>query len=282
MEQPQIGDFADLDSSSDGSVLVAWMQRQRVGSSARHPALLAGRPGERVADLGCGPGADLGYFRRKAAGNGVAVGVDRSIQMSVVALREGLAVVGDMAMVPLRGSFFDAVWVRAVLVHLPEPRRAMEEAWRLLKPGGRIVVLEPDHGSHLVGPCDVEVFERIRAHRYRGFQNPRIGRHVPDLLAAAGFVDLAAEFVSTSVTDLESARAGGGPFDRAVADAVADGVISEQEGSAYLTSLTQASERGSFLFHAGSVVASGVRPACTRRTRRVIEPWADEDDTRSL
>jgi SAM-dependent methyltransferase len=216
-----------------------------------------------VLDLGCGPGADLAHFGERATSAepaGLAVGLDRSLRMTATAAEHGPTLVADATEVPLRAASFDAVWIRAVLLHVPDPQQAVAEAWRVLRPGGRIAVMEPDHGSHLVGPGDTDVFERIRAHRYLGFQHPRIGRQVPDLLVAAGFVDVEAHMVTTSVTDLAVARAGGGPFDRAVDDAVDAAAITAEEGRAYLAALEAADQRGAFLFSAASVVATARRP----------------------
>ena len=134
------------------------MSRQRSRASARQAGLLGARPGEHVLDFGCGPGADLALFAA-AVGDGLAVGIDRSYAMAEKAAAAGAVQCCDAEAVGLRSAQFDAAWVRAVPIHVRSPARVLSEVMRLLRPGGRVLVLEPDHGTHIVGPCDDDVFE---------------------------------------------------------------------------------------------------------------------------
>ncbi len=59
-------------------------------------------------------------------------------------------------------------------------------------------------------------------------------------------------------------RAVGGPFDRAVADAVADDAITAEEGAAYFASLEQADAQGAFFFAGLSVLVRATRRVAGR------------------
>lgn len=92
-----------------------------------------------VLDLGCG----LGPYRREIESRGARwVGLDLS--------GPGPTVVGDGLRLPFRAASFDAVLAAAVLEHIPEPTRFMEELARVLRPGGTLFgyvsFLEPFHG----------------------------------------------------------------------------------------------------------------------------------------
>jgi SAM-dependent methyltransferase len=106
-----------------------------------------------VADLGCGPGRDLGAFR--AAGI-TALGVDLSSGMLRRAARAGLPVVrGDLRRPPLRPRTLDGIWSCAALLHVPRPDvPATLAAWHaLLRPGGHLALstsLGDDEGWELV------------------------------------------------------------------------------------------------------------------------------------
>jgi ubiquinone/menaquinone biosynthesis C-methylase UbiE len=76
---------------------------------ARQAELLDARPGERVLDLGCGPGTDLAFFAG-AVGDGLAVGIDRSHAMAVKAAVASPVQGCDGAAVGLRSARFDAAW----------------------------------------------------------------------------------------------------------------------------------------------------------------------------
>src|SRR6202034_4801068 len=49
---------------------------------------------------------------------------------------------GDLEEVPIRDAAVDLAFFSQALHHAPHPERAVAEAWRILKPGGRIVVLD--------------------------------------------------------------------------------------------------------------------------------------------
>jgi SAM-dependent methyltransferase len=80
-----------------------------------------------VLDLGCGEGALATAFPG-------AIGLDRSPTMLAVA--PGPKILGDAAALPLQDACLAAVVTVNVLYHLPEPEQAIEEARRVLRPGG--------------------------------------------------------------------------------------------------------------------------------------------------
>ena len=103
-------------------------------------------PGAAVADLGCGTGS----LACLLAQEGCAVrGVDLSPRMVAAARAKatGLAVdatfeVGDAADPPLPDASADVVLVRHVLWALPDPDAAVARWVRLLRPGGRLLLVE--------------------------------------------------------------------------------------------------------------------------------------------
>ncbi|TLF80771.1 class I SAM-dependent methyltransferase [Nocardia cyriacigeorgica] len=103
-------------------------------------------PGRVVVDIGCGPGNFTGWFGTRVAPNGCAIGIDASRQMlhracadnggeSVAYLR------ADAEDLPLRDGVADAVTCLAALYLINDPHRALSEIARILRPGGRVVVL---------------------------------------------------------------------------------------------------------------------------------------------
>ena len=97
--------------------------------------------GERVLEIGCGTGCDLLQFAMHGA---QAVGVDITSEH----LRLAIQRVGQMAEVqqaeavdlPFPDQSFDYVYSHGVLHHIEEPRRVVEEIFRVLRPGGRFNV----------------------------------------------------------------------------------------------------------------------------------------------
>ena len=100
--------------------------------------VLALQAGERVLDVATGPG----YAAAAAGLRGArVVAIDLSEQAVALAKREfpGLDVrVGDAEALDLPERSFHAVMMNFLLMHLAQPHLALREAWRVLRPGGRL------------------------------------------------------------------------------------------------------------------------------------------------
>jgi len=110
-------------------------------------ALLRLLPPMVIADLGAGEGTFALLLAERAK---KVIAVDTSARMIEVArdeaLRHGVKNVeyrlGDMEEVPIGDGEVDLVFFSQSLHHALHPERAVQEAWRILAPGGRIVVLD--------------------------------------------------------------------------------------------------------------------------------------------
>jgi ubiquinone/menaquinone biosynthesis C-methylase UbiE len=101
--------------------------------------------GERVLDVGCGPGNFTREFGR-AVGDGLAVGLDASAPMLMQAVAEPtpdnvVYVRGDASAMPFVDAAFDAVCCFAALYLIEEPLKAIDEIVRVVAPGGRVALL---------------------------------------------------------------------------------------------------------------------------------------------
>jgi SAM-dependent methyltransferase len=104
------------------------------------------RPGCTVLDIGCGPGNFTGWFGAQVFPDGLAVGLDASHQMlrRAVADNSGPAVAylrGDAENLPFADEVADATTCLAALYLINDPYQAIRELARVLKPGGRMVIL---------------------------------------------------------------------------------------------------------------------------------------------
>ena len=102
----------------------------------------------RVLDLGCGPGNSTTHLR-SAVGPG-AIGADYAMAMLTRARRRDgrlSLVCADGCNLGVRTSSLDGVTFHSVLYLLPDRRAALREVARTLRPGGRVVLLEPQAGA---------------------------------------------------------------------------------------------------------------------------------------
>ena len=115
----------------------------------RRRALLLGetRPGERVLDLGCGAGRFVAALRGAGADPvGVEIAEAALERARAVAPGADLRRLADDGSIPLEHGAVDLVWCSEVLEHVADGSRLLQEARRVLRPGGRILVTVPFHG----------------------------------------------------------------------------------------------------------------------------------------
>src|SRR3984893_771680 len=134
-----------------------------------------------IGDLGCGTGqvsaAVAPYVDR-------VIAVDESAAMLQAARKRlsGLDNIelrrGELEALPIDDGRLDAATLMLVLHHVPEPERALADVARVLKPGGRLIIVD-------MLPHDRESYRQQMGHVWLGFSDEQVRQ-----MLGAGFEDI--------------------------------------------------------------------------------------------
>ncbi|GAA2744947.1 hypothetical protein GCM10010440_30610 [Kitasatospora cinereorecta] len=212
------------------------------------------RPGHTVVDLGCGPGTDLGTLAEAVGPTGTVIGVDhdRAAVDAATGRTGGLAVdvrLGDLHDLPMADRTADRARTDRVLQHVDDPARALGEIRRVLRPGGRLVMGEPDWGTLTVDHPDSRLTDAYtRFVTDRAVANARIGSQLPRLAAGAGFTVPAVLPITPVFRDVRAADTILG-LERTTRRAVTAGYLTEDAAQEWLAHLANGPFLASVTFY---------------------------------
>jgi ubiquinone/menaquinone biosynthesis C-methylase UbiE len=157
--------------------------------------LLDLRPGERVLDVGVGPGFLASEMAAAVGPTGLVCGVDPSGSMLALArarIADGPAAPVDLRTgtatgIPYSDERFDAVVSTQVLEYVGDIPAALTEIRRVLRPGGRLLILDTDWDSIVWHSGDDARMERVLAAWEAHLVDPHLPRTLAARLRTAGF-----------------------------------------------------------------------------------------------
>jgi ubiquinone/menaquinone biosynthesis C-methylase UbiE len=207
-----------------------------------------------VLDMGCGSGVAARTIARRANFSGRVTGIDLSPYLVEAAKRladeEGLDTLvefrsGDTRELDIPDGEFDAVVAHTLVSHVQEPLSVINEAARVVRPGGLIVIFDGDYASMTFALDDpVESKKYDEALISAIVTSPRVMRQMPRLIQQAGL-----EMVR--VFPYIMAEVGEGDFWlSAIASfeklAPKSGAMTEAEATSWANALHEASNEGVF------------------------------------
>jgi ubiquinone/menaquinone biosynthesis C-methylase UbiE len=200
----------EFDASLVDQLEVLYRKRDILRRRSLIHAAIDVQPGERVLDVGCGPGFYVSELLERVGAAGRVVGVDSSQAMLAVAAhrcRDHANVAlheGDATALPVDDAGFDRAISVQVLEYVPDTAAALAELFRALRPGGRLVVWDIDWTTVSWHAADGARMETVLRAWDAHLSHPALPRTLAGRLAAAGFDDVRAEghlFATTEYTD---------------------------------------------------------------------------------
>jgi SAM-dependent methyltransferase len=270
--------FTRVDDQPDTAYLVAGMD-----ATAQWPATkllrswererLAVRPGEHVIDVGCGVGDVITSLAADVAPDGRAVGIDASEAMLATGRERARAAghdvelrVGDALAIDEEDGSFDACRSERMLQWVPEPEVAIGEMLRVLRPGGRLSLIDTDWRTLVV---DLPSAPAVRAMRLavedqRGEPSTAGGRLL-NICRDLGVddLDLTATTHVWSEWDPEADAAPSGffPLGPVTNELVELGHLDAELADRFIEELYEAGRRGRFYMALSMTAVFGRRPA---------------------
>lgn len=210
--------------------------------------------GEAVLDVGCGTGLLTRDMATLVGAGGRVVGIDvsrdmlkfaqgRCADLPQVTLRRGNAMPLDES-----DETFDAVTCIQVLLYLADVPAAIAEMARVLRPGGRIAIIETDWRGTVLNSFDDALTRRILAAWDQAVPNPNLPARLAPMLAAAGFGATGVEALPVVNTSNTPGNFSCGLFVQFADLAQAQGAASAAETEAWLADLDRRGAEGGYFF----------------------------------
>jgi SAM-dependent methyltransferase len=227
--------------------LRAWERRQ-----------LGLRPGQRLLDVGCGLGDAALALAADLGDDGDVVGIDSSSAMVATANARAAGVrcrarfaVGDACSLDETDDSFDAVRSERTLQWIADPLTAVREIARVVRPGGRVSLIDTDWSTFTIDVSDAWVTELVRDAFATERRRPsNVGRRLHLLAADAGLTVLARTEATHHWTswdpDVDAAPAGCFSMRSVADDLVEAGQLTPAQGDEFLSTIERAARSGRF------------------------------------
>lgn len=215
--------------------------------------------GQRVLDLGCGIGGGTFPIAEVIGPTGLVAGVDISSVLIEVANRRagnqpGVEFqVGEACAVPYPDEFFDAARCERVFIYLPDRLAAIREMKRVVKPGGRVCIMDTDCDSTAIYSTKPALTRKMTSIFATSMPNANSARELPALARRAGLKNVQIDTFAMTTPYEFLCRVIAGYLPKAVKD----GIVSASEVDEWLADQAALQAKGDFFQIWLFVIASG-------------------------
>lgn len=226
---------------------------------------LALRAGESVLDVGCGPGHQIAELSGAVGSDGFVVGIDPADSAIAIASRRckelpNVSVkLGDASGLPFADQSFDAVMSSQVFEYLDDVEGGLREIYRVIRPGGRVLIHNTDWGALLWRSSNPEKMAQYMDLWDRHLTDPSLPQSLPAKLSEVGFSDIKVEPIVQLETEYDPASVSG------VLMAFISGYLESQgipiaDVEAWREDLVSLGDQGGYFFSSNEYMTLGRKP----------------------
>jgi len=213
--------------------------------------------GQKILDMGCGTGDDALAISKMVGKSGKIVGIDvnseaiQTAQGKVSPENSNIEFICQSGEeLKFKDNYFDSCRSDRVFQHLKNNSRALSEMVRVTKPGGKIVIMDPDWGTSMINSSNKKVTRTILNTLTDSMQNGWMGRNLFTLFKKQNLKNVAAEPIVFNSYDFKTAKYLF-MLDNMIEKATTNNEITEGEAKEWLQELEEKDKQG--LFYAGMV-----------------------------
>jgi SAM-dependent methyltransferase len=247
----------DFDEKAARAVEAMYLTPDVVAQRARVIEMLSPKPGERILDIGVGPGLLAVDLARMVGETGRLVGLDAAPAMltmartRLAALPQAECVEGDAGALAFPDASFDAAVSTQVHEYVAPIAPALAHLHRVLKPGGRALILDTDWRSTVWHSSDKARMERVLSSWDDHLADPHLPATLGPLLRRAGFTVARVEIVPMLSAHWQPVSYAAGIMRSIKAYVQANGArrgVPPDEVQAWYDDQLRLAERGEFFF----------------------------------
>jgi ubiquinone/menaquinone biosynthesis C-methylase UbiE len=221
--------------------------------------------GDTIVDIGCGPGLLAHEMAAAVSNAGRIVGVDSSSPMLELA-RNRCAQFSNVEFVECKATDLavddasaDVVTCIQVLLYVADVEKALQEMHRVLKPGGRAIIMETDWRSTVLHSHDEVLTEKIIEAWDKAVPSPRLPARLFTLLRRTGFTSAQVEAIPIQSTDCTPDGFSMAMMAQSAEAACEQGIITQSQSQAWLEDLTQLGAKNAYFFCVNRFLFSAIR-----------------------
>lgn len=190
-----------FDEQASNILTAVYLTPDVVAQREKVLALLEPKHGERALDIGCGPGLTTEALALAVGASTEVIGIDIATPMLAIAKQrcDQYAAVkfeqADVMQLPFQGAQFDIALASQVYEYVEHVDHALRELARVVRPGGRVALVDTDWESAVWASHDDARMRRVLETWDQHIPHPRLPRSLKRRLQQAGFEQISVEIV---------------------------------------------------------------------------------------